>query len=57
MTGVQMEQIKKIIATLGNIEVHGKNNLDMLLGCIMALEQIDAQMERDAKSKEETADG
>ena len=54
-----MEQIKKIIATLGNIEVHGKNNLDMLLGCIMALEQIESQIEQDAKekTKEETADG
>lgn len=49
--------LSKVISTLNNIEVHGKNNLDMLLGCIMALEQIDAQMERDAKSKEETADG
>lgn len=54
-----MEQLKKIIVTLGNIEVHGKNNLDMLLGCIMALEQIESQMEQDVKekTKEETADG
>ena len=53
-----MEQLKKVIATLGNIEVHGKNNLDMLLGCIMTLEQIDAQMKQEAKKKEEeTADG
>lgn len=54
-----MEQLKKIIVTLGNIEVHGRNNLDMLLGCIMALEQIESQMEQDVKekSKEETADG
>lgn len=52
-----METLKKVIATLGNIEVHGKNNLDMLLGCIMALEQIDAQMKQEAKKKEETADG
>lgn len=52
-----MEQLKKVIATLGNIEVHGKNNLDMLLGCIMALEQIDAQMKQEEKKKEETADG
>lgn len=54
-----MDQLKKVIATLCNIEVHGKNNLDMLLGCIMALEQMDAQMEQDAKEKpkEETADG
>lgn len=52
-----MEQLKKVIATLCNIEVHGKNNLDMLLGCIMALEQIDAQMKQEEKKKEETADG
>lgn len=54
-----MDTIKAIISTLNNIEVHGKNNLDMLLGCIMALEQIDAQMKQDTKekSKEETADG
>lgn len=53
-----METLKKVVATLGSIEVHGKNNLDMLLGCIMALEQIDAQMKQEAKKKEEeTADG
>lgn len=52
-----MDTIQAVITTLNKIEVHGKNNLDMLLGCIMALEQIYAQMEREAKSKEETADG
>ena len=54
-----MKQLKKVISTLCNIEVHGKNNLDMLLGCIMALEQIESQMEQDVKekTKEETADG
>lgn len=53
-----MDTIKAIISTLNNIEVHGKNNLDMLLGCIMALEQMDAQMKQKAKKKEEeTADG
>ena len=53
-----MNTIKAIISTLNNIEVHGKNNLDMLLGCIMALEQMDAQMKQEAKKKEEeTADG
>lgn len=49
--------LTQVISTLNNIEVHGKNNLDMLLGCIMMLEQIDAQIKREAKSKEETADG
>lgn len=51
-------RIERIISTLNNIEVHGKNNLDMLLGCIMALEQIDAQMKQETKKmEEETADG
>jgi hypothetical protein len=51
-------RIERIISTLNNIEVHGKSNLDMLLGCIMTLEQIDAQMKQEAKKKEEeTADG
>jgi hypothetical protein len=51
--------LSKVISTLNNIEVHGKNNLDMLLGCIMALEQIESQMEQDVKgkTKEETSDG
>lgn len=35
-----METIKSIIATLNRVEVHGKQNLDMLLGCIMALERL-----------------
>lgn len=54
-----MKQLKNVIATLCNIEVHGKNNLDMLLGCIMALEQIESKMEQEKKEKikEETADG
>lgn len=52
-------RIERIISTLNNIEVHGRDNLDMLLGCIMALEQIESQMEQDVKekTKEETADG
>jgi len=51
--------LTQVISTLNNIEVHGKNNLDMLLGCIMALEQIESQIAQDAKekTKEETADG
>ena len=33
-------KIEQLIATLNLIEVHGKENLDMLLGCILTLEQI-----------------
>lgn len=32
--------IQAIIDTLNKIEVHGKDNLDRLLGCIQALEEI-----------------
>lgn len=38
-----------IIQTLNAIEVHGKNNLAMLLGCISALE--------DLRRREEKANG
>ena len=31
--------IEDIIRTLNAIEVHGKNNLGLLLGCISALEE------------------
>lgn len=29
-----------VINTLNNVEVHGKNNLDMVLGCILSLEKL-----------------
>ena len=32
--------IEDIIRTLNAIEVHGKSNLAMLLGCINALEEL-----------------
>ena len=32
--------IEQLVATLNLIEVHGKENLDMLLGCILTLEQM-----------------
>ena len=48
--------IRCVIATLNDIEVRGKNNLDKLLGSIMALENIAQDMEhlsQDKKQKEE----
>ena len=48
-----METLKKVIDTLGRIEVHGKDNLDMLLGCILALEQLNIQ----SVKKEESENG
>lgn len=35
-----MEKIIAIINTLNKIEVHGTENLDRLLGCILALQSI-----------------
>lgn len=48
--------IRCVIATLNDIEVKGKDNLDKLLGSIMALEGIAQMMEQpvpeDAKKEE-----
>lgn len=45
------EKIQSVISGLGLIEVHGKNNLDLLLGCIMTLELLADTMQ------EGTSDG
>ena len=34
------DRIAAVIVTLGKIEVHGKDNLTRLLGCIQELEKI-----------------
>ena len=34
------DRIAAVIVTLGKIEVHGKDNLSRLLGCIQELEKI-----------------
>lgn len=48
-----MENIlKSIIRTLEKVEVRGKDNLDMLLGCIQTLEKLLKACE-DAKEKQE----
>lgn len=49
-----MEIIQSIIHTLNQIEVKGKDNLDKLLGVIMALEMLIAKSEETAKSEEAT---
>lgn len=48
-----------VIATLNDIEVKGKDNLDKLLGSIMALEGVAQMMEQPAPEghKEVEADG
>lgn len=37
--------LEAIVTTLNSIEVHGKDNLSKLLGCINALESILAEQE------------
>lgn len=53
------QMLKQIIYTLGNLEVHGKENLSRLLGCIEALEDIVRFSEQPAVpgEPEEVADG
>ena len=49
-----MELIKQIINTLEQIEVHGKDNMAKLLGCIYALEGMIQQNEQ---SEDESENG
>ena len=51
--------IRCVIATLNDIEVKGRDNLDKLLGSIMALEGIAQMMEQPVPedAKKEEADG
>lgn len=51
--------IRCVIATLNDIEVKGKDNLDKLLGSIMALEGVAQMMEQPSpeESEEVKTDG
>lgn len=49
--------LEKIISTLNSIEVHGKDNLDKLLGCIMVLEDLEAELANNKVKTEDNADG
>ena len=52
------EFLHTLILTLNDIEVKGKNNLDALLGCIMAAEVELAKIESEESiGKEVTDDG
>ena len=45
--------LKNLILTLGKIEVHGKDNLDRLLGCIQVIEKmLNAYCEAKAETEE-----
>lgn len=51
--------IRCVIATLNDIEVKGKDNLDKLLGSIMALEGVAQMLEQHVPddANKETSDG
>ena len=48
-----LSKITAVTYTLNQIEVHGKENLDMLLGCIMTLEQIGKELKVQAVKEPE----
>lgn len=48
------KKLQQLITTLDSIEVHGKNNLDKLLACIMFLESEVKALE---KAESEETDG
>lgn len=53
------EIFDRLIFTLGRIEVRGKDNLDMLLGCINALEKLKGMIKeetREIQAEEEPGD-
>ena len=41
-----------VVRTLNKITVNGRENLDMLLGCILAIEKIDEPVETAEKEEE-----
>ena len=46
-----MEILNKVISTLNLIEVSGKDNMNHLLGCIIALEKLVDEMDSIQKSQ------
>lgn len=53
---MDVTMIRCVIATLNDIEVKGKDNLDKLLGSIMALENVAQSMEQHTSEKADKED-
>lgn len=51
------EFLDQLLSSLNQIEVKGKSNMDILLGCIMAVEKAIGQINASAKDKEEEDNG
>lgn len=54
-TNAQM--IGNVIYSLGEIKVSGKENMDLLLGSILALESVQKSLIEQEKARQEDADG
>lgn len=48
------EFLKTLLASLGTIEVRGRDNLDTLLGCMLAAERKIAELEAEEAEETET---
>lgn len=48
--------LQRVINTLGEIEVKGRANLDRLLGAILALEKVVAQIQMDERGDVDATD-
>ena len=46
--------LKAVIHTLNTVSVHGKEDLDSMLGCIQALEKLVYEIENPSKAEEVT---
>ena len=51
------ELLENLLKSLDRIEVKGKNNLDILLGCIMAIERMIAKIEAEESTGTEEENG
>jgi len=56
--GINMKDfLTTLLKSLDKIEVKGKENIDILLGCMMAVEQMIAQLEAPAENDKEADNG
>lgn len=51
------EFFSRLLDSLNQIEVKGKDNIDILLGCMIAVEQMIAQLEAPVKNDKEADNG
>lgn len=49
--------LNAVIHTLNTVSVHGKEDLDAMLGCIQALEKLVSQLETHPKDEEVKENG